>query len=216
MARRLCDKYKSVLIFDEVSSGFRLKIGGLYSSYNLKPDLVTLGKALGNGFSISAVMGKKNVMQAAQSTFISSSYWTERIGYTAALATLEEYKKQKTDKHLKKIGIYFDKKFKKIISEFQLNFENNGLLSTPILSYNSGDQLLDIKIKTFLTQEMLKKGYIFSNVIYLSLKHNYKNIDRFFDNFHQILKKDSQNFSHSFFKKNIKGPIAHSGFRRLT
>lgn len=216
LARRLCDKYKSVLIFDEVSSGFRLKIGGLYSSYNLKPDLVTLGKALGNGFSISAIMGKKNVMQAAQGTFISSSYWTERIGYTAALATLKEYQKQKTDQHLKKIGMYFDKNFKKIIREFQLNYENNGLISAPILSFNSGDQLLDLKIKTFLTQEMLKKGYIFSNVIYLSLKHNYKNIDRFFDNFHQILKKDSENFSHRFFKKNIKGPIAHSGFRRLT
>lgn len=216
LARRLCDKYKSVLIFDEVSSGFRLKIGGLYSNYKLKPDLVTLGKALGNGFSISAVVGKKSVMQAAQSTFISSSYWTERVGYSAALATLEEYQKQKTDQHLKRIGIYFDKKFQNIISEFTLNYENNGLISVPIISYNSGDQLLDLKIKTFLTQEMLKKGYIFSNVIYLSLKHNYKNIDRFFDNLHQILKKDSQHFSHSFFDKKIKGPVAHSGFRRLT
>ena len=105
---------------------------------------------------------------------------------------------------------------KKITDEFKLSYKNNGLISAPILSFNSGDQLLDLKIKTFLTQEMLRRGYIFSNVIYLSLKHNYKNIDRFFDNFHQILKKDSENFSHRFFKKNIKGPIAHSGFRRLT
>jgi len=98
----------------------------------------------------------------------------------------------------------------------KLSYKNNGLISAPILSFNSGDQLLDLKIKTFLTQEMLRRGYIFSNVIYLSLKHNKKNIDRFFDNFYQVLKKNSPNFSHNFFKKNIKGPIAHSGFKRLT
>ena len=216
LARKLCNKHKSVLIFDEISSGFRINLGGLYLKYNLRPDIVTLGKALGNGFPISAIMGKKNIMQAAQSTFISSSYWTERIGYVAALATINEYKKQKVDLHLKKIGKYFDIKFNKITNDLKLNFQNNGLISVPIISFNSGNQLMDLQIKTFLTQEMLKRGYLFSNVIYLSLKHNKKNIDRFFDNFYQILKKNSKNFSPRFFKKNLEGPICHSGFKRLT
>jgi hypothetical protein len=122
----------------------------------------------------------------------------------------------KVDVHLKKIGKYFDNEFKGISKELNLNFQNNGLISVPILSFDSGNQLLDLQIKTFLTQEMLKRGYIFSNVIYLSLKHNKSNIDKFFDNFYQILKKHSKNFSHAFFKKNLKGPICHSGFKRLT
>ena len=216
LARKLCNKYKSVLIFDEVSSGFRINLGALYLNYNLKPDIVTLGKALGNGFPISAVMGKKKIMQSAQDTFISSSYWTERIGYVAALATIKQYQEMKVDVHLKKIGKYFDTEFKGISKELNLNFQNNGLISVPILSFNSGSQLMDLQIKTFLTQEMLKRGYIFSNVIYLSFKHNKNNINKFFDNFYQILKKHSKNFSPGFFKKILRGPICHSGFKRLT
>ena len=216
LARKLCDKYKSVLIFDEVSSGFRINLGAIYLNYNLKPDIVTLGKALGNGFPISAIMGKKSIMQCAQNTFISSSYWTERLGYVAALETIKQYEKNNVDRHLKNIGKYFDEKFKMVIKDLNLNFQNSGLISVPILSFNSGSKLLDLKIKTYLTQEMLKKGYIFSNVIYLSLRHNKKNLDKFFECFHKILKDNSKNFSHNYFKKKIKGPISHSGFKRLT
>ena len=173
LARKLCDKNKSVLIFDEVSSGFRLRVGGLYKNYNLKPDILTLGKALGNGTNLGRSW-KKEVMENAQKSFISSSYWTERLGYVAGLATIKEYQRVKADKYLIKIGRYFDKKFLQLTKELKLPFENNGLISVPIISFNSGNQDMDLKIKTFLTQEMLKKGYIFSNVIYLSINHNKK------------------------------------------
>ena len=201
LARKLCDKNKSVLIFDEVSSGFRLRVGGLYKNYNLKPDILTLGKALGNGYPISAILGKKEVMENAQKSFISSSYWTERLGYVAGLATIEEYQRVKADKYLIKIGRYFDKKFLQLTKELKLPFENNGLISVPIISFNSGNQDMDLKIKTFLTQEMLKKGYIFSNVIYLSINHNKKYIDKFFYDLHSILRKDYNRFSSKFFLK---------------
>ena len=216
LAKQLCNKHGAVLIFDEISSGFRINLGGIYLNYGLKPDIATLGKALGNGFPISAIMGKKSVMQYAQETFISSSYWTERLGYTAALETLKEYKKNKVDSHLKNIGKFFDEQFIKIMEDLKLPYKNSGLISVPAISFNSGDQLLDLKIKTFLTQELLKRRYIFSNTIYLSYKHNKENINRFFENFHEVLKNDSRNFSHNFFKKKIIGPICHSGFKRLT
>ena len=119
-------------------------------------------------------MGKKSIMQCAQNTFISGSYWTERLGYVAALETIKQYEKNNVDRHLKNIGKYFDEKFKMVTKDLNLNFQNSGLISVPILSFNSGSKLLDLKIKTYLTQEMLKKGYIFSNVIYLSLRHNKK------------------------------------------
>ena len=216
LARKLSNKYKSVLIFDEVSSGFRINLGALYLNYNLKPDVVTLGKALGNGFPISAIMGKKSVMESAQGTFISSSYWTERTGFAAGLETLRQFKKNNVGEYLKNIGNYFDKNFKSLSNDLKLNFKNNGLISVPIISFNSGNKLIDLQIKTFLTQEMLKRGYIFSNVIYLSYKHNKKNIDRFFDNLYEVLKKNHKNFSPEFFKKKLDGPVCHSGFKRLT
>ena len=135
---------------------------------------MTLGKALGNGFPISAVMGKKNVMESAQGTFISSSYWTERTGFVAGLETLRQFKKKNVGGYLRNIGSYFDKNFKSLSNDLKLNFKNNGLISVPIISFNSGNKSIDLQIKTFLTQEMLKRGYIFSNAIYLSYKHNKK------------------------------------------
>ena len=87
--RRLCDLHGIVLIFDECTSGFREMYGGLHKKYGVEPDMAMFGKALGNGYAITAVVGKESVMQATQSTFISSTFWTERIGPTAALATLE-------------------------------------------------------------------------------------------------------------------------------
>ena len=90
--RDLATKKNIVLIFDECSSGFRETFGGIFQKYNVEPDMVMFGKTIGNGYALTAVVGRKSVMEAAQSTFISSTFWTERIGPTAALATLKLWK----------------------------------------------------------------------------------------------------------------------------
>jgi len=82
-----------VLIFDECTSGFRETFGGIYKKYGVEPDVAIYGKTLGNGYGITAVVGKKEIMDAAQKTFISSTFWTERIGPSAALATLKVMEK---------------------------------------------------------------------------------------------------------------------------
>ena len=94
--RRLCDEYGIVLVFDECTSGFRETFGGLHIKYGVQPDIAVFGKTLGNGYAITAVVGKRSVMEAAQSTFISSTFWTERIGPSAALATLKIMKREKS------------------------------------------------------------------------------------------------------------------------
>ena len=81
------------MIFDECTSGFRETFGGLHLKYDIKPDIAVFGKTLGNGYAITAVIGKKEVMEGAQDSFISSTFWTERIGPTAALKTLEVMEK---------------------------------------------------------------------------------------------------------------------------
>ena len=106
--RELCDRNNIVLIFDEISSGFRETLGGLHLKYSVEPDMCIFGKALGNGYAITAVLGKE-IMQTAQETFISSTFWTERIGPTAALKTLEIMQKTESYKKITNLGIYLKK-----------------------------------------------------------------------------------------------------------
>ena len=96
--RDLCNEHKIILIFDECTSGFRETFGGIHKKFGVNPDMAMFGKALGNGYAITSVIGKSEIMDAAQKTFISSTFWTERIGPSAALKTLEVMQKQKVGK----------------------------------------------------------------------------------------------------------------------
>ena len=102
--RELATKRNIVLIFDECTSGFRETFGGIYQKYGVEPDMAMYGKTLGNGYALTAVVGRKSVMEAAQNTFISSTFWTERIGPTAALATLEVMEETKSWQVITNIG----------------------------------------------------------------------------------------------------------------
>ena len=94
--RKLATRNNIVLIFDECTSGFRETYGGLHLKYNVNPDIAIFGKALGNGYPITAVIGREEIMEAAQSTFISSTFWSDRIGPAAANKTLEVMNEMKS------------------------------------------------------------------------------------------------------------------------
>ena len=94
--RKLADDRGIVLIFDECTSGFRETFGGLYKKYGVNPDMAIFSKTMGNGYAICAVVGRKDIMDAAQGSWISSTFWTERIGPTAALAAMAEMERIKS------------------------------------------------------------------------------------------------------------------------
>ena len=102
--RDLATRKNIVLIFDECSSGFRETYGGIFKKFNVEPDMVMFGKTIGNGYALTAVVGRRNVMEAAQKTFISSTFWTERIGPTAALTTLKVMKELRSWEIITKLG----------------------------------------------------------------------------------------------------------------
>ena len=112
--RDIANKRKIILIFDECTSGFRQTFGGLHKYYKVEPDLAIFGKAMGNGYAINAVIGKKKVMKFASQTFISSTFWTERIGPTAALKTLEVMKRIKSWETITSKGKIILKEWKKL------------------------------------------------------------------------------------------------------
>lgn len=211
-ARRLCKKNNSVLIFDEITSGFRINLGGIYLRYNIKPDIVTFGKALGNGYPISAVIGKKHIMQSAQKTFISSSYWTDRIGYVAANATIKEFKKKQIHKYLINLGKYFKKEFEKIIYDLDLKISIDGLTSVPRINFNYGKD--SQAIKTLFTQQMLKNKFLASNLVYLSSSHSKRDIDEYMKNVRKIFTEMSK-IGLKKFKSLLNGRVSHKGFERL-
>jgi len=209
--RMIANKINAVLIFDEISSGFRLSIGGLYKLYDLEPDIVVLGKALGNGYGISAVLGKKYVMEAAQNSFISSSYWTERTGYVAALETIRQFESKNVINHLTELGYYFREKMSNIFK--RMDIEIDGMLTVPILVFGGKETL---PVKTFFTQEMLKRGFFASNVIYFSLAHTEEVIDNYALAVKDIINQFEKQINDGGISKLLDGPVCHSGFQRLT
>ncbi len=184
--RDLADKNKIILIFDECTTGFRQTFGGIHKLYNVNPDLLILGKALGNGYAITAILGKKDLMNSINKTFVSSTFWTERIGPTAALKTLEVMEKEKSWKKITNIGNLIIKGWKRLAKKHGLKIKINGipaLCSFVFVSeYNN-------EYKTFITQEMLKKGFLASNSVYASTAHNKKILKKYFKELNIIFKK---------------------------
>lgn len=211
--QHIAKKNNTVLIFDEVSSSFRLSVGALYKLYDLEPDIVTIGKALGNGHPIAAILGKRNVMEAAQNSFISSTYWTERVGFVAALETINQFEKHNVIDYIKALSSYLDHNLVEMFKDLDLSIRNVGLLTVPTLAIEEPNPLI---VKTIYTQEMLKKGFLTSNVIYVSFAHTKGVIDKYFIESHKVFSDIKLAQKRGKLNDLLEGPVCHSGFSRLT
>jgi glutamate-1-semialdehyde aminotransferase len=202
--RSLTKKKNIILIFDECTSGFRETYGGLHLKYKINPDIAIFGKALGNGYAVNAVVGNYEVMKHAQSTFISSTFWTERIGSAAALATLEVMKKIKSWEIISAIGLNIKKNWKKIANAHKLKIKIEGLNALPRFNF---DSKFNLYYKTFISQEFLKKNFLASNAIYACTEHNPKIINQYFEILDDIFYKIGKtNHDNEDFKLNLDGP----------
>mgnify|MGYP001303531199 FL=1 len=211
--RALCNKKKIILIFDECSSGFRQSFGGLHKIYGVDPDMAWFGKALGNGYGITAIIGKREIMDYAQSSFISSTFWSERSGPVAANKTLDIMEKTKSWETITEIGSEVQKKWKFLAKKNNINIQLNGIPALSTFSIVSNDWL---KYKTFITQEMLKKGYLATNAIFVSVKHNTKILKNYFEILDQLFYQISEfETGKKSVDEKLKGVICHSGFKRL-
>ena len=166
--RKLATQHNIVLIFDECTSGFRQTFGGLHKFYNVEPDIAIFGKALGNGHAINAIVGKRSIMEYANKSFISSTFWTERIGPTAALETLNIMEKNKSWNEITKIGRKIKKQLSSLASLHKLDLRVEGIDAIPNFYFNSKKNM---QYKTLITQEMLKKKILASNLIFCSTSH---------------------------------------------
>ncbi|MDB4060241.1 aminotransferase class III-fold pyridoxal phosphate-dependent enzyme [Flavobacteriaceae bacterium] len=211
--RDLATAKNIVLVFDECSSGFRETFGGIFQKYKVEPDMVMFGKTIGNGYALTAVLGKRSVMEAAQNTFISSTFWTERIGPTAALATLKVMERKKSWNKITQTGKMMQEGWLNLASQYNLDITISGIPAMTSYSFNSRNTL---EYKTFITQEMLKKGFLASTIFYACTEHTDEHLSNYFDELDKIYKIISKCESE---KLNINtlldGPVCHSGFKRL-
>lgn len=212
--RKIADKIRAVLIFDEITSGFRITTGGAFKKFGVIPDIVVYGKALGNGFPISAIVGKKQVMDAAQETFISSTFWTERTGPAAAIATIKKFQKYNVATHLVEMGKRITKGWEKAAKKNGLKIETHGIAPLTSFSLQYGDD--SQALHTLFNQEMLGRGYLVTKAVYVSFAHTEEIVDKYLQRVDEVFEILKQVIEDKNVKKLLKGGIAYSDFKRLT
>mgnify|MGYP001166220328 CR=1 FL=1 len=208
--KNLSKRYNAVLIFDECTSGFRETLGGIFHKYKIFPDIVTYGKAIGNGHAITAVIARKKFLRSAEDTFISSTFWSERIGFVAALSTIKIMKEKKVFTLVKKIGKDIKSKWLEIAKKNNIEIEIFGNDSIPQFKFKNSNQIY----KTYFTQEMLKNSFLASNTVYVSIVHKQKILQKYYKILDQVFNKISKNDLKKI-KSSIKGDIAHTEINRL-
>jgi glutamate-1-semialdehyde 2,1-aminomutase len=207
--RDLASEIGAVLLFDEITSGYRMCAGGIHRNYGIYPDIAVLAKSMANGYPMSAVMGTEKVMEAAQTSFISSTNWTDRIGPTASLATLKKYQFNSTEKHLIKIGNKVKDIWRKTAKLSNIDITVSGLPSLASFSFNSSDKNT---LNTIFTVEMLKRNILGFRQFKPSLAHTdneLKIYEKAVNEVFKLLSSDLKNYEKDF--KNH-----HESFVRLT
>lgn len=211
--RQLCDEHGAKLIFDEVTTGLRFTRGGVHLSYGVEPDVAVFAKALGNGHPIGAIIGKSQTMQAAQESFISSTYWTEGVGFAAALATLNVMQRVDVPSHVKHIGESFRAGIAAVAEHHALPLKIGGYPALTTIGFEHPDSAA---LVTLLTVRMLARGILSGGGFYPTLAHQPEHIDHYLAAADDVFAELAAAIRHNDIAARIGGPIKHSGFARLT
>lgn len=210
--RALASQNGIVLIFDECTSGFRQSFGGLHTQYGVEPDMAMFGKAMGNGYAITATIGRREIMEAAQTSFISSTFWTERIGPTAALKTLEVMQRVKSWEQISHIGGLITTRWQALAKKHGLVINTSGLPALTGFSIVSPNALA---YKTLIAQEMLVKGFLAATSVYVCTAHVPDIVDRYFEALDPVFAMIADCEGGLDVASLLKGPVCHDGFKRL-
>jgi glutamate-1-semialdehyde aminotransferase len=211
--RKLADKNGIILVIDEVSAGWRINNGGYHLNFSIEPDMAVFAKGMSNGYPMSAIIGKKEVMEAAQTTFISSTYWTERIGATAAIATIKKYKKHNVGDFLKRAGEKVINGWAEAAKKTKLEIHLDDAL--PPMAHFGFEYENKKAMQTLFTQLMLARGYLANGAYYATYAHKDPIIKAYLNNVEEVFGIIAKALREEKIEKMLKGPIAHDGFKRL-
>ena len=211
--RALADDIGAVFIIDEISAAFRMNSGGAHLLLGIKPDIAVFSKALGNGYPIAAIVGKGQIMQAAQSTFISSTLWTERIGPTAALATIKKHKAVDAGKHLVHLGEQIQSGWKEMADKYGLSIEIGGM--KPMSHFAFAHEKAQ-SMKAYFIQLMLERGFLASNLFYAMYAHTEDHVRSYLEGVDKSFDEIARSIEQNDIDKKLIGKPSSIGFKRLT
>lgn len=211
--KKIADEIGAVLILDEITTGWRMNVGGIHELYGMHPHIAVYAKAMGNGFPMAAVVGEGEVMDAAQNTFISSSYWTEKIGPVASLTSINKMIRDDVPSHLRRIGELISEGWEKLADSHDLKIKVMGIppLTTFAFDYTEGQAM-----HTLFTQEMLERGFLATKNVYVSHSHNKEYVERYLEEVDDVFNVIKKAVEDDKLYDLLKGPVAHTGFKRLT
>lgn len=171
--RAICDQYGSLLIFDEMVCGFRVALGGASEAHNVSPDLACFGKAIANGFPLSAVVGRRSIMQKMEDIFFSGTFGGEAVSLAAAAATIDKLESKNVPARLAKRGGTLTHRTNAVFERHGLHefmkFSGNAWL--PRLNISNSPIDVDV-LKSLVRQEFIANGILLGATFGLSLAHD--------------------------------------------
>lgn len=211
--RAIATKIGAVLIFDEVTSGFRVNTGGIHMTMGVTPDIAAFAKGMSNGFPMAAVIGKRSVMEAAQTSFISSTFWTERIGPTAALAAIKKHRDRNVPAHLCDVGRAAMAGWRKAGLAAGLDVDAGGIDPLGHFALKCAEPAAAV---TYFTQLMLDRGYLASAQLYASYAHTPAIVEAYVGAVTEAFAAVGEALKKGDLMGKLRGPVKHSSFQRLT
>lgn len=211
--RAIADDLDGVLIFDEITSGFRVNAGGAHLTLGVEPDIAVFAKAISNGYPMAAVIGRAAVMQSAQSTFISSTFWTDRVGPAAALATIRKHRRLNVSAHLQHIGARVQRGWREAADRAGLRIHAGGMLPLSHFAFEAEEARA---AQTLFTQLMLERGFLAGKSMYASYAHTDAHVDRYLEAAEKVFGEIAGALRAGDLASRLRGPLAHTGFHRLT
>ena len=212
--RQRCTKNGTLLVFDEITIGWRLCLGGAHMKFGVEPDMAAFAKAISNGFALGAVIGTRPVMEAVQTTFISSAYWTEGVGPAAGLAAVGKMQRIDVPAHLGRIGGLMMEGWQRLAEKHALPLRPTGRPENASLVFDHPEAAA---LVTLLTVRMLSKGFLAGGSFNAMLAHEKRHVDAYIDALDDVCVelRDAVGEAADILCRRIGGPVKHTGFARL-
>ena len=177
--KELAHQHNAVLVFDETITGFRYANGGAQELFGVTPDLATFGKGLANGYPVSAVAGKREIMELMEEIFFSFTFGGETLSLAASLATLNKLQKEPVLDTIKETGAYLMERLKEKIENHNLShiFSVEGYPVWSFIIAKDTEYATMWEIKTLMQQDMLENGMFMIGTHNMSYAHTKENVD---------------------------------------
>ncbi len=211
--RAIADSIQAVLIFDEITVGWKITYGGAHLKYGVDPDIAVFSKAMSNGIPMAAILGRKAVMESAQDSFISSTTWTDNTGPAAAIATIRKMKKVQLPEHLDRVGSRIRKGWEDAAKHHNLHIKIAGVVPISSFTFEYGED--SQALKTLFIQEMLDRRFLAPTMCFASYAHTDVHIRKYLKAVNQAFGVIKDAIDTNTVHDRLRGPIAHSGFARL-